>query len=91
MRGLHLRVAATFVDDTLALSCPIAKPRCASNNSPLGIQFPEISVLKDLILMLLCGLKEEVALEAELVLQLARAEANRLMGVTVTLRLTDIF
>ncbi len=44
-------------------------------------------MLKDLILMLLCGLKEEVALEAELVLQLARAEANRLMGVTVSVSL----
>ncbi len=37
--------------------------------------------------MLLCGLKEEVALDVELVLQLARAGANRLMGVTVHTRL----
>ncbi len=40
-------------------------------------------MLKDLILILLCGLKEEVALNVKLVLQLARAGANRLMGVTV--------
>ena len=53
---------ATSRYDTLSSRFAIRKARCVSNNSPLYLQFPKISILKDLIFIDLNRIEDRVAL-----------------------------